>query len=105
MEGPDRYKGEPRGIYGNDVHTHMIDARPPSGGGGAGGPACSDPAFFRTHHMEKYGVKHAILIPRPFCSHLPDPDFGTGVAEAYNDWMADTWLGKDNPDGKLVITI
>jgi predicted TIM-barrel fold metal-dependent hydrolase len=30
---------------------------------------------------------------------IPDPDFATAIASAYNEWLADTWLGKHNADG------
>ncbi|HEV7216332.1 MAG TPA: amidohydrolase family protein, partial [Chloroflexota bacterium] len=38
-------------------------------------------------------------LPRAFCNLQPDPDFGTAIAAAYNDWVAETWLGAYNADG------
>jgi len=89
-----RYTGIQQRIYSNNVHTVRADAYPPSGNHPG-----SDPDFMRKQLIEKYGIDHAILLPLPFCSMLPDPDFASAIASAYNDWMADTWLSKYNPDG------
>jgi hypothetical protein len=39
-----------------------------------------------------------ILLPRAFCNMHPDPDYGTAIATAFNDWLAETWLGEHNHD-------
>lgn len=90
----DRYSGGGRGFYGNPLHGARLDAKPPNGG-----PTGSDPEFLRKQLIEEFGHQHAILLPRAFCNLHPDPDFASAIAAAYNDWLADTWLGKDNPDG------
>ncbi|TDF92576.1 amidohydrolase family protein [Paenibacillus piri] len=90
----DRYNGSGRGFYGNPVHGERLDSSPPGGG-----PGGSDPDFLREQHIDKYGIDHCILMPRAFCNLLPDPDFGTAVAAAYNEWLAATWLGEYNRDG------
>jgi predicted TIM-barrel fold metal-dependent hydrolase len=90
----DRYSGGGRGFFGNPVHGNRLDARPPSGGG-----AATDPDFLRQQLLETFGIAHAIILPRAFCNLQPDPDFGAAIAAAYNDWLADTWLGKYNSDG------
>jgi len=90
----DRYSGGGRGFYGNPLHGARLDAKPPNGG-----PIGSDPEFVRQQLIEEYGHKHAILLPRAFCNLHPDPDFASAIAAAFNDWLADTWLGKHNPDG------
>ncbi|WP_170318285.1 amidohydrolase family protein [Paenibacillus thalictri] len=90
----DRYSGSGRGFYGNPVHGARLDAKPPGGG-----PIGSDPDFVRQQLIEEYGEAYAILLPRAFCNLHPDPDFATAIAAAYNDWLADTWLGKYNHDG------
>src|SRR5215213_11247112 len=63
------------------------------------GATGSDPAFLRQQLIDMYGIEHAILLPRAFCNLHPDPDFGTAIAAAFNDWLADTWLSKYNRDG------
>ena len=32
---------------------------------------------------------------------LPDADFATAIAAAYNDWLTHTWLGEWNADGRF----
>lgn len=90
----ERFNSGGRGHYGNPVHGDRQDAKPPSGG-----PSGSDPEFLREQHVQKYGIDHCILLPRAFCNLLPDPDYATAVAAAFNDWLADTWLGTYNDDG------
>ncbi|MCR8635144.1 MULTISPECIES: amidohydrolase family protein [Paenibacillus] len=97
MQEPWRSRNLPSGrggFYENPVHGVRLDAKPP-GGGGAG----TDPDFLRRQLIEEYGIDHAILLPRAFCNMIPDPDLATALAAAYNDWLADTWLGKYNNDG------
>lgn len=99
----DAYHGARFGFaYQNPGHGHRLDARPP--GGGVIG---SDPDFVRKQLIDEYGIAYVILMPRPFCNHHPDPDMGNAIAAAFNDWLADTWLSKYNPDGafKAAITI
>jgi predicted TIM-barrel fold metal-dependent hydrolase len=90
----DRFGGGGRGFFGNPVHGARLDSTPPGGG-----PAGSDPAFLRKQLIEEFNTAYAILMPRAFCNVHPDPDFGTAIAAAYNDWLADTWLSKYNHDG------
>lgn len=94
MPWRDRYNGGGRGFFGNPVHGARLDAKPPSGA-----PIGADPDFLRTQLIDEYGIAHAILLPRAFCNLHPDPDFGTAIAAAFNDWLADTWLSQYNPDG------
>jgi predicted TIM-barrel fold metal-dependent hydrolase len=90
----DRWNGGGRGFFGNPVHGARLDSVPP-GGGGPG----TDPDFLRKQLIDEFGIAHAILLPRAFCNLHPDPDMGTAIAAAYNDWLAETWLGKYNHDG------
>ncbi len=94
MPWRDRYTGGGRGLFGNPVHGSRLDSVPD-----AGGPPGSDPDFLRKQLLDEYGHAYAILMPRAFCNLHPDPDFGTAIAAAYNDWLADTWLSKYNGDG------
>lgn len=90
----DRYRPLNR-AYGN-IQGNRADAAPP-GGGGAG----TDPDFLREQLVDQYGIDYCILMPRAMLNNLPDPDMASAVAAAYNDWLADTWLGKYNHDGKF----
>jgi len=96
MDNPwkQRYKGGGRGFFDNPVHGSRLDAEPSSGG-----PPGSDPEFLREQHINEYGIEQAIILPRAFCNLHPDPDFATAIAAAYNEWLAETWLGKYNYDG------
>jgi hypothetical protein len=93
MPWRDRYSGGGRGFFSNPVHGARLDSKPPDGG-----PPGSDPDFLRHQLIDEYGIAYAILLPRAFCNLHPDPDFGTAIAAAFNDWLADTWLSKYNPD-------
>ncbi len=90
----DRFGGGGRGFFGNPVHGARLDSTPP-----AGGPAGSDPDFLRKQLIDEFGTAYAVLMPRAFCNVHPDPDFGSAIAAAYNDWLADTWLSTYNNDG------
>ncbi len=90
----DRFGGGGRGFFGNPVHGARLDSTPPRGG-----PAGSDPDFLRKQLIDEFGTAYAALMPRAFCNVHPDPDFGSAIAAAYNDWLADTWLSKYNHDG------
>ncbi len=94
MPWRDRYSGGGRGFFGNPVHGARLDSTPPDGG-----PTGSDPDFLRKQLIDEYDHAYAILLPRAFCNLHPDPDFGSAIATAYNDWLADTWLSKYNHDG------
>lgn len=90
----DRYHPGGRAFFNNPGNGNRLDSLPPGGGGSA-----TDPDFLRQQHLNEYDVEHAILMPRAFVNHHPDPDYATAVAAAYNDWLAETWLGEYNPDG------
>jgi predicted TIM-barrel fold metal-dependent hydrolase len=91
-----RFNGnEKRGFYDNPIHVNRLDAFTPDGG-----YPCSDPAYMREHLLDEYGIDYAILLPRAFATKYPSPDFGTAVAAAFNDWLADVWLDHNNEDGR-----
>jgi predicted TIM-barrel fold metal-dependent hydrolase len=93
MPWRDRYTSGGRGFFSNPIHGARLDSKPPDNG-----PTGSDPAFLRQQLIDMYDIAYAILLPRAFCNLHPDPDFGTAIAAAFNDWLADTWLSKYNPD-------
>ena len=94
MPWRDRYSGGGRGFFNNPIHGSRADSKPESGE-----PAGADPAFLRHQLIDAYGYAYAILLPRAFANVFPDPDMGSAVAAAYNDWLADTWLSTYNEDG------
>ena len=94
MPWRDRYQGERRSFFNNPVHGSRLDAVPPDGG-----PKGSDPDFMRRQLIDEYGVAHAILIARTFCNIHPDPDYGAAIASAFNRWLVENWLDRNNDDG------
>ena len=94
MPWRDRFGGGGRGFFGNPVHGARLDSTPPGGG-----PTGSDPDFLRKQLIDEFGIAYAILLPRAFANVHPDPDLGTAIAAAYNDWLAETWLDRHNADG------
>ncbi|SFJ91413.1 Amidohydrolase [Paenibacillus sp. UNC496MF] len=66
--------------------------------------AASKPEALR-EHIRKNRLSHAILIALPHASANHDPDFAAAVASAYNDWLAEVWLGRHNADGVFKGTI
>ena len=88
--------GGPSSGYQTSVGLYRKDVTPP--GGGEPG---SDPQWLRTQLMERYNVKHVLLNGGGIlgaCA-LPDADFASAIAAAYNDWLTRSWLGEFNPDG------
>lgn len=88
----DRYHKLGR-TYNHPISANRHDALPSINKAG------TDPYYVRLQHVDEYSIDTLILLPRAFVNHHPDPDFATAVAAAYNDWLAETWLGKYNHDG------
>jgi len=61
----------------------------------------SDGAFLRRQPIDKDGHAHCVLPPRAFCNLQPDPDFGTAIAAADNDGLADSRHSAGHPDGEF----
>ncbi|HEX2186926.1 MAG TPA: amidohydrolase family protein [Chloroflexota bacterium] len=92
------FGGPVSGILRGAGGLYREDTTPP--GGGEPG---SDPAWLRQQLMERYNVKHPILNGGNILGlgTVPDPDFASAIAAAYNDWTIDTWLTEHNPDGRF----
>lgn len=59
-----------------------------------GSPPGSDLDLMRRQHLDAYNIEYGILLGqeyRPIPS-LPDADYATALARAYNDWMIEHWL-------------
>lgn len=76
-------------VYHSPIGVMRDDAVPEDGGSPG-----SDPYFVKNHHLDKYDIDYAILTGSGHdrVSLHPDPDYGTAVASAYNDWLIETWL-------------
>lgn len=74
-------------------HGWRTDALPADGS-----PPCSDLDLLREQHLDRYNVEYAILLGqeyRPIPS-LPDADYAAALARAYNDWLIEHWLARDD---------
>jgi predicted TIM-barrel fold metal-dependent hydrolase len=90
--------GGPSSGYLTSVGLYRKDVQPP--GGGEPG---SDPDWLRHQLLDRYQIKHPILNGGGIlgiCA-LPDADFASAIAAAYNDWLTHTWLGEWNADGRF----
>ena len=63
----------------------------------SGGPPGTDPQTLSRDWLDRNGIAHAVLnhYDAPVISTWGDIDFPIAVARAYNDWLADRWLGQD----------
>jgi predicted TIM-barrel fold metal-dependent hydrolase len=67
------------------------DAIPP-GGRRAG----SDYDLMRRQHLDTYDVRYAVLTGLMYPGEFRvQPDFATAMARAYNNWLIDEWLDRD----------
>lgn len=61
-----------------------------------GAPAGSSYELMREQLLDAYGVELAVLVS---AFHPTDmrvqPEFATALASAYNDWLVENWLGRD----------
>jgi predicted TIM-barrel fold metal-dependent hydrolase len=84
--------GLPSTGYFNPHGVLREDCKPPSGG-----PAASDPDFLAEDLLKPYNIEYAILNGDLMgVSTMHDPDHGAAIASAYNDYMANVWLSKND---------
>lgn len=62
-----------------------------------GGPACSSVDFFQKQVMDEFNYEAAILFTDGtfFISGAPQREMATALSSAYNDWLIEHWLAKD----------
>ncbi|HEV2126068.1 MAG TPA: amidohydrolase family protein [Chloroflexota bacterium] len=92
------FGGPSTGIIRGQGGLYRTDVTPPDGG-----EPGSDPDWLRQQLVEQYNVKYAILNGGNILGlgTMPDPDFASAIAAAYNDWTIDFWLTKHNADGRF----
>jgi predicted TIM-barrel fold metal-dependent hydrolase len=78
------------------VTPWFVAGSEPEGGGLPG----SDPALLRRVVLTEGGADYAILLPLTR-GLVPDIRREVAIAAATNDWLAATWLSRDNPDGRF----
>src|SRR5215212_6738559 len=62
-----------------------------------GSPAGSKLEMLQEQVLDRYGIEPAVLISlfHP-TDHQIQPEFATALASAYNDWVLENWLEKDD---------
>ncbi len=88
-------------LYVNQAGVLRDDARAPDGSAPG-----ADPAFTAQQLLDANGIDRAVLIGGEVLGlgAMPDPDAAALIASAYNDWLAETWLGADERyRGNLVV--
>ena len=86
--GPERYfYPAPMGDYCPDAHT-------------PGALPGSDPQAVGRRLFDEMGIDRAVLMPLTR-GLLADDDLATAICAATNDWLASTWLGKQNTHGRF----
>jgi uncharacterized protein len=85
--------GYPLETFYSSVQSKRLDARPENGG-----VAGSDYDTLRTQLLDKYAISHGVLSGEGISglSFMPDRDYPTALARAYNDWLINTWLTFDD---------
>ncbi len=58
---------------------------------------CEDPHEVGRAHLDRYGIAYAVLQPPGLkVSVTRNPDVGSALARAWNDWQMKTWLEADD---------
>lgn len=72
---------------------YRIDSWPADGGRPA-----SNLEILQREHLEQYNVEYGILLGQDLRSipQLPNADYAAALASAYNDWMIEEWIEKDD---------
>ncbi len=62
-----------------------------------GSPPASDVNILKEKHLDVYNIEYAILLGQEYrpIPGLPDVDYAAALSRAYNDWMIEHWLEKD----------
>lgn len=63
-----------------------------------GSKPCSDIDLLRADHLDVYNIEYGILLGQEYrpIPGLPDADYATALARAYNDWMIEHWIEQDD---------
>jgi uncharacterized protein len=70
----------------------------------AGSLPGSDPELLAKHLFKQSGIDRAVLVPLTR-GLAPEIDLGSAICSGTNKWLAETWLGKGNPDGRFLGSI
>lgn len=84
--------------YPNPLGAHLQETY------GDAGPPGSDPDLLHRHLIADGNAEQVVLHPLTL-GLLPDIDLVTAICSATNEWLAETWLGRYNTDGRYQGTI
>jgi predicted TIM-barrel fold metal-dependent hydrolase len=87
------FKGIPGDPYVATAHGgRRVDSWPEDGG-----PPGSDYRLMREHVFDTYDIDYLILTGHFYrLTTMPQVDFAVALMSAYNDWLIDTWLTRDD---------
>lgn len=87
-----RMPGDGGYLNGGD-RGYRIDAWPEDGG-----RPCSTVEMLQAKHLDLYNIEYGLLLGQDLRSipNMPDSDFAADLARAYNDWMVEHWLDRDD---------
>jgi predicted TIM-barrel fold metal-dependent hydrolase len=94
---PDRYRdrgiGVPEILYKNPTGWYRDETVP-----GDGRPPASSVEELRRHHLDATGIEYGVLTGNSGydLTALPNRDYATALARAYNRWQAEEWLAEDS---------
>ncbi len=82
----------PGSAWSNPHGLNRRDAVPEDGG-----RAGSDPELLIDQHVERFDVDYCVLTGAGIIEVgiAPDPEYAGALAEAYNEWLVETWLEAD----------
>lgn len=83
--------GYPLETFYSSVQAKRLDAKPENG------PAGSDYPLLKTQLLDKFSINYAVLTGEGISglSYMPDADYPAALASAYNQWLVEEWLNKD----------
>jgi predicted TIM-barrel fold metal-dependent hydrolase len=83
--------GYPLETFYGSVHAKRLDAKPENG------PAGSDYGLMKTQLLDKLSIDYAVLTGEGISglSYMPDAEYPAALASAYNQYLVEEWLSKD----------
>jgi uncharacterized protein len=78
-------------MFVSSIHPNRLEAKP------VGGVAGADYALLRDQLLDAHGINHGVLTGGGIASisYMPDTAFPSALARAYNDWLTEHWLSRD----------
>jgi predicted TIM-barrel fold metal-dependent hydrolase len=102
---PERTMPIPRTLDGSTVHLRASGSPEGEHGARASNKSApplpgSDPELLDARALRAHGGDHAILLPLTR-GRVLDAQFDAAIASGTNEWLAETWLGEWNTEGRF----